>query len=180
MRNWPKRTERLPLHLPWSRFPRVGLPSSDPMSCSALERSAAESRSRPLRAGLARRGIAIQGQQVAGRYVVFCLFQVGHRLWVIKDGERLERALGVAPVQLRVLLGQEENAVDRRTVRRLRARRSLCIRPGLREAGRSEIVRSGHRPSVSPARAGVAVDLGAHRHSPYCCSIARALTGLDQ
>ena len=120
--------------------------------CNALERSVVESRSRPLRAGLARRGIAIQGEQVARRNVVFCLFQIGHRLWVIQDGEGLESTLGIAPVQLQVLLGQKEDAVGRRALRRFRARRGRCIRPGLGEAGRSEIVGIGHGPSVPSGR----------------------------
>jgi len=122
----------------------------------------------------------MQGQQIAGRYVVFCLFQVGDRRRVMQDGERLESALGVVPVQLRMLLGQKEDAVDRRVLRQLRAWPGLQASLGLRETDGSRLFGIGHRPSVPPGHAAVALDVHARRHLRNCCSTGRALTALDR
>ena len=73
------------------------------MISSALERSAAVSRSRPFCVGLERSGIAIERKQVVGRYVVVGFFEVGHRFRVGEQGQGLEDALGVVPVQFRML-----------------------------------------------------------------------------
>ena len=73
------------------------------MISSALERSSAVSRSSPFCAGLERRGIAIEGNQVVGRYVVIGFFEVGHRFRVVEYGQGLEGALGIAPIQFRML-----------------------------------------------------------------------------
>ncbi len=45
----------------------------------------------------------MQRDQVACRYVGLGLVKVGHGLGVVEDGESLQGAFGVAPVQLRVL-----------------------------------------------------------------------------
>ena len=80
-----------------------GSVSREAMISSAIERSAAVSRSGPFCAGLARRGIAIERKQVVVRYVVFGFFEVGHRFRVVEQGQGLKGALGIAPVQFRML-----------------------------------------------------------------------------